>query len=294
MRWLSRLMPKTRKPAGILVEQRHVQSQDGKYPIRLKIYRRRDRHQSTPETAEPGLTPALVWIHGGGYIIGAPEQSEAYIYQLIQELAMVVVSVDYRLAPDAPFPAPLEDCYTALRWACDHARELGIDPNRIAIGGDSAGGGLAAALAQLACDRGEVRPGFQLLVYPMLDDRTVLQAEVKNREYMSWSPESNRLGWECYLGQAPGLEAAAPYSVPARRADCSGLPPAWIGVGTLDLFYEEDIAYAQKLKDCGVDCELVCVPGAFHGFDVFNHGLPVVQAFHQSQVAALKKYLCAD
>jgi acetyl esterase/lipase len=214
--------------------------------------------------------------------------------RLVCELGIVVVSVDYRLAPEQPFPTPLEDCYTALKWMHDQSAVVGIDPARIAVGGASAGGGLAACLSQLAVDRGEVSPVLQLLVYPMLDDRTVLRQEVPHRELLTWTPENNRYGWEAYLNQPAGLESAPAYAVAARRTDLKGLPPAWVGVGTLDLFYEEDKAYAERLIRDGVDCEWVEVPGAFHGFDTPGFDLPIVRAFWESQVRMLKKYLVGE
>ena len=162
------------------------------------------------------------------------------------------------------------------------------------MGGESAGGGLAASLAQLAHDRGEVQPVFQLLVYPMLDDRTVLREDINRAERLLWSPENNRLGWELYLSQPVSSAPLPPYAAAARRADLSGLPPAWIGVGTLDLFYEEDLAYAQRLKDSGVACETAVVPGAFHGFDQFGARFQVVRDFREAQVNALRKFLFGE
>ena len=211
--------------------------------------------------------------------------------QYVRELGSSVVSVDYRCAPKPPFPAGLEDSYSALKWVVSHSDQLGVDAKRIGIGGASAGGGLAAALVQLAYDRQEIKPVFQLLVYPMLDDRTVLRADIDDSNNFTWTQKSNRFGWESYLRQECGVEAVPAYSVPARRTDLSGLPPAWIGVGTLDVFHDEDVAYAQRLKACGIECDIDVVPGAFHGFDVFDPQVPIVQDFRKSQIAALRKYL---
>jgi acetyl esterase/lipase len=230
-------------------------------------------------------------MHGGGYVMGRPEQDDGSCAQYVHELGIKVVSVDYRCAPKHPFPAALDDCHSALKWVFTHSQELNIDPGRIAIGGNSAGGGLAAALAQLAHDQKEITPVFQLLVYPMLDDRTVLRTDVDDRNNVTWTHKSNRFGWESYLGQECGAEKAPAYSVPARRADLSGLPPAWIGVGDLDIFHDEVVAYAQRLRECGVACEWEVIPGAFHGFDVFDPKVPIVQGFRKSQIAALKKCL---
>jgi acetyl esterase/lipase len=189
--------------------------------------------------------------------------------------------VDYRLAPEHPYPAPLEDCYSALTWL---AGLPAVDPARVAIGGASAGGGLAAALALLARDRGEITPVLQLLAYPMLDDRS--GAVPKNLNYRLWSPKSNRFGWAAYLGTADPQVA-----VPARRDDLSGLAPAWIGVGTHDLFHDQDLAYAERLTAAGVPCDVEVVPGAFHGFDAVVPKAAVSRSFFASQCASLRTAL---
>lgn len=282
LRFLMRLQPARKLPDAVGVTQVYIPREDGQR-IRLRIY--------TP-TAKVSPAPAMVWMHGGGMIIGNPEMSDVFLSRAVVETGMVVVSVDYRLAPDVRFPIPLEDCYAALKWTAASAEPLGIDPNRIAVGGQSAGGGLAASLAQLAHDRGEVRPAFQLLVYPMLDDRSTLKTDIKHPELMTWTQANNRLGWESYLGQAVGAKDTPLHAVPARRDDLSGLPPAWIGVGTLDLFHEEDVAYGERLKAAGVECELVVLSGVYHGFDAFDDTqIPLVEMFQQSQIAALKRHV---
>lgn len=282
-RLLQKLPPMGKMPAGIQVENIGIAGQERRHPLRLRIYRPKKLLASTP---------GLLWIHGGGFIIGNPVMNDPFLFQVTLEAGIQVVSVDYRLAPEHPFPAPLDDCYTALRWVYDNAPALNIDPQRIAIGGESAGGGLAAALAQMVHDRSEVEPVFQMLVYPMLDDRTCLQPHPAHKVLMTWSPESNRFGWEAYLSQKCGSEDVPPYSVAARRENLSGLPPAWISTGTLDLFYEEDVAYANRLKESGVDCELLVIQGAFHGFDFLAPRTKLVEGFRKSQIAALKKHLC--
>jgi acetyl esterase/lipase len=210
--------------------------------------------------------------------------------EVATELGILVVSVDYRLAPEHPFPIPLEDTYTGLRWLLDHADELGVDRRRIAIGGPSAGGGLAACLAQLAFDRGEVPLVFQLLVYPMLDDRSVLRDDQAGTGDFMWDPESNRFGWTCYLGHPPWADAAPDYAAAARREHLFGLPSTWIGVGSLDLFHAEDVEYAARLRSAGVDVELVVVPGMYHGADTLPRVVdaPSMVAFNQSKLNALK------
>ncbi|MGA8048112.1 MAG: alpha/beta hydrolase [Dermatophilaceae bacterium] len=236
-------------------------------------------------------TGVLYWIHGGGYLFGTPEMSQPFAGRVATELGVLVAAVDYRLAPEHPFPVPLEDCYTGLRWLHDNAEQLGIDPERIVVGGDSAGGGLAATLTQLAHDRGEVPVRLQLLVYPMLDDRTCLRADHGDTGRLGWDPTSNRFGWTSYLGRAPVAGLAPEYAVAARRENLTGLPPAWIGVGGIDLFHDEDVAYAERLRAAGVDVELHVVPGMPHGADVALPDAPSMQAFTDAKVEALRRVL---
>ena len=273
-----------RKPEDIHIENILIPRQEDPKKVRLRIYRR--------ET-QVSLAPVMIWLHGGGYIIGKPEQDDSACIQYVHELGIVVVSVDYRCAPEHPFPSALEDSYTALKWVHAHGGSLGMDASRIAIGGASAGGGLAAALVQYAKNRDEIQPLFQLLVYPMLDDRTCMRQDLAGRAFLAWSPESNRFGWEAYLGIKCGAAVVPPYSVPARAEDLSGLPPAWIGVGTLDLFQDEAVAYGKRLTDSSVPCEIILVPGAFHGFDLAGLGAQVVHDFRQSQIEALRRNLLA-
>ena len=195
------------------------------------------------------------------------------------------------MAPKHPAPAAVEDAYAALKWLAAEAPRLGIDPTRIAIGGASAGGGLAATLALVAHDRGDVRPAFQLLVYPMLDDRTATRTDLETKNVRVWSPASNHYAWSAYLGHPPGQATANPYAAAARREDLRGLPPAWIGVGTLDLFHDEDVTYAKRLEASGVPCELHLVPGAFHGFDAVLRKAAVSKAFWSEQVRVLREAL---
>ncbi len=225
--------------------------------------------------------PALLWIHGGGYVLDNAQMDDQICDRFSTKLGITVASVEYRVAPEHPYPASLEDCYSALTWLTGLPA---VDRGRVAIGGASAGGGLAAALALLARDRGSsgqgVVPAFQLLVYPMLDDRSWMTAD--NPNYRLWSRRANRFGWTAYLGDADPQVA-----VPARRDDLSGLPPAWIGVGTNDLFHDEDLAYAERLKAAGVPCDVELVPGAFHGFDIWSSKSAVSQRFFDSQCEML-------
>lgn len=250
--------------------------------VAVYVYRPSGREQ-------PGA--ALLYMHGGGFMIGSARMYHATCARFARELGSVVVNVDYRLAPETPFPGPLEDCYAALRWMARNAETLGIDPNRIAVAGESSGGGLAAALAQLAHDRGEIELAFQLLVYPMLDDRTALTHDHEGRGEFLWTPGSNRLAWSAYLGHEPGVSPVSAYAAPARREDLSGLAPAWIGVGTLDLFYPEVKAYASRLTRAGVPCELVDVAGAYHGFDGMRPNASISRTFVKMQAEALRQGL---
>lgn len=229
-----------------------------------------------------GPTPALLWIHGGGYLFGTAAQDDGVCRQYVERLGITVAAVDYRLAPEHPYPIPVEDCYSVLTWL---ARLPGIDSDRIAIGGASAGGGLTAALAFLARDRAEVTPVLQILSYPMLDDRSV-DPSLDDTGFRLWNPASNRVGWQSYLGGADPAVA-----VPARRNDLAGLPPAWLGVGTLDLFHREDLAYAERLDAAGVPCEVHVVPGAFHGFDRIAAKSSIARAYFDSQATSLRKAL---
>lgn len=282
IRLLISLMPAPKAPEDISIKNINIAASDGNTNVRLRIY----------QPVNPSLpTPVLIWMHGGGQIIGKPELEDTICIQFVRELGVSIVSVDYRLAPKYPFPAGLEDCYSALIWAKDQAQSFGFDTSRIAVGGTSAGGGLAASLAQLAHDRKEVSLVFQLLTYPMLDDRTVLRTDIDDSNSPTWSHKANKFGWESYLGKNYGAQQLPKYAVPARRSDLSGLPKAWIGVGTLDIFFDEDTAYAQRLKDAGIACDLEIVQDAFHGFDAFDQNIPIVQEFRKSQLAALKKYL---
>jgi acetyl esterase/lipase len=219
--------------------------------------------------AKPGTSrPAILHTHGGGYVIGSAESSVKSLQQLCIKLDCVAVSVDYRLAPEITYTGSVEDNYAGLKWLYSNAATIGVDPSKIAVMGESAGGGHAALLAIAARDRGEVPICYQCLIYPMLDDRTGTSRKMPPHVgTLIWTPEQNRFGWESFLGIAPGRARAPKNAVPARVADLKGLPPAFIGVGTLDLFHDEDVDYAQRLNATGINAELIVVPGAFHGFD---------------------------
>jgi acetyl esterase/lipase len=228
---------------------------------------------------------ALVWIHGGGLVMGTPEAGDELCGRFAAELGIVVVSVDYRLAPEHPFPAGLDDCYAALSWVHARAEDLGVDTAKVVVGGDSAGGGLAACLAQLAHDRGGPDVCFQLLQYPMLDDRTALRTDV---DALTWTNTSNRYAWSAYLGHPVRTDEPRPYAAAARRDDLSGLPPAWIGVGTIDLFHDECVDYAARLEAAGVDCRVHIVPGMYHAAERVVPKAPSMVAMLDDMTAALR------
>jgi acetyl esterase/lipase len=230
----------------------------GDPPVRVRVYRPADR------AAEP--LPCLLWVHGGGHVIGEVFQDDPLMERLVRTVGLVAVSVDWRRAPEHPYPAELDDCYAALRWVHTEAERLGVDPDRIAVGGASSGGGTAAGLALLARDRGGPPIAFQLLVYPMLDDRTDGASHAWLNDTNLWHPRKNALAWAAYLD---GADPVPVYAAPARADDLRGLPPAFLAVGDLDLFAEEDTRYAARLVAAGVPTELHVYPGGVHGFDLF-------------------------
>lgn len=242
-----------------------------------------------PRGAE-AVTPAVLWIHGGGFIMGTAEQDHKMCLRVARELGVRVVNVSYRLAPEHPYPAGLNDCFHTLTWMRELGADVGIDPDRIAVAGESAGGGLAAALAQKAYDH-DVPVVFQLLVYPMIDDRTILRPTAPHRGSLVWTRNSNAFGWRSYLGRTPHMGDAPQYAAPARRENLAGLAPAWIGVGDLDLFYDEDVEYARRLQNAGVPCELQVVPGMYHGAEHLNRRSQSMQEFSQWKINALRRGL---
>jgi acetyl esterase/lipase len=209
--------------------------------------------------------PCVYWIHGGGYVAGSNLGDDLRFDRWCPTLGCVGVSVEYRLAPEHPYPAPLDDCYAGLAWVVAHADELGVDASRVGIGGNSAGGGLAAGLALLARDRGELAINFQLLIYPMIDDRQVTHSSGWTDPI--WPPSANTYGWTAYLGDRKGGPDVEPYAAATRATDLGGLPPTLIAVGAIDGFSDEDIDYAVRLRHAGVPVDLHVYAGAPHGFD---------------------------
>lgn len=239
------------------VEKRFIESTQGKMKILIL--------RPTVSTSSD-KTPGILWIHGGGYVTGMAEM----IYMsrakaLVKKYGAVVITPEYRLAGKSPFPAALEDCYAALLYFKNHSGELGFSDEKIMVGGESAGGGLTAALCMYAKDRGEVNIAFQMPLYPMLDDRDTESS--KDNHGISWNTRRNHAAWKMYLGKLAGGDPPA-YAVPARRTDYSGLPPAYTFVGDSEAFYCETLSYVQALEDAGVSAKVDVYHTGFHAFDM--------------------------
>ena len=242
----------------------------GDPPVPVRVHRANDA---------AGLLPAVVTIHGGGYVIGSYDMDSPLLDRWCPGLGVVGVSVEYRLAPETPYPGPLEDCYAALRWTYDNASSLGIDKDRIGLYGLSAGGGLVAALALLARDRAEVSLAFVLLDCPMLDDRQQTPSIEAEGLYV-WGRASNEFGWRSYLGDLYGSDDVPFYAAAARAPDLTGLPPSCVIVGAIDGFRDEDIDYAQRLNQAGVACELHVMAGLPHAYLLVPDAAAVQLAMH--------------
>jgi acetyl esterase/lipase len=268
---------------GVRTARRHLPDSSGSTSSTLEVLLHEPTTRKQPSAG-------LLWIHGGGMISGSAENVNAWASGFAADLEALVVVPEYRLAPEHPYPAAIDDCFHALQWMRENATELGIDPENIAIGGESAGAGLAAALAQRAHDAG-ITLRLQVLVSPMLDDRTIQRTEHDGTQALAWTPRSNRYGWTAYLGHGLGERENRPYAVPARRADLTGLAPAWIGIGTVDLFHDESVEYARRLKAAGVPCELVTVPGAHHAAEVLKPDHPLMRDFRDRRLAAMRRAL---
>ena len=230
---------------------------DGSPAVTLRVHR--------PKGAE-GPLPCLYTLHGGGYVLGSHEVEDQRLDAWVRKLGVVGVAVDYRLAPETPYPGALDDCHAGLRWLIAHAVEVGVDPGRIGLMGTSAGGGLAAALALRVRDHGEPPLAFQLLSYAMVDDRGVTGSS-RWQDVPVWSPASNNLGWRCYLGDLYGTARVPAEAAMARAGDLRGLPPTFISVGTADVVCDENIALAHTLLTCGVSTDLRVYAGGPHGMD---------------------------
>ena len=259
-------------------EDRTVPGPDGAPDLKVRIYR---------PVESAGQLPGIYFIHGGGMILGDIEGEDAAATKLCDEVGAVVVSVEYRLAPEHPHPAPVEDCYAGLTWTAKNAAELGIDADRLAIFGASAGGGLTLATALVARDRGGPQVRFLMPIYPMIDDRNETPSSHEITDIGIWDRAGNLEAWAWYLG---GKEADE-YAAPSRAEDVSGLPPTFIDVGTVDLFRDEDIAFAQRLMQAGVPTELHVYPGSYHASETFAPDAALSQRIWAGRVEALRRAL---
>jgi acetyl esterase/lipase len=247
-----------RRGGAVDVHERSIPGSDGTADLGLLICRPAGTNQPVP---------AIYHMHGGGMVAGDHRTGIGAAVDWVEELGLVLASVDYRLAPEHPHPTPVEDCYAGLVWTVDHAAALGIDPDRMVLAGTSAGGGLAAAVALMTRDRGGPSLIGQMLMCPMLDDRNETPSSHELDAEGVWDRHDNLAGWRALLGPAQGGPGVSPYAAPARAADLSGLPPAFIDVGSVETFRDEDVAYAIRIWQAGGAAELHVWPGGFHGFD---------------------------
>jgi len=276
------MRPTAPPPANVDVSEQRIAGPAGAPDVRVIITR--------PKASGTGQ-PGILHIHGGGYIMGTAEMNALTDAAYATQFGATVVSVDYRLAPETPHPGPVEDCYAALAWMHAQAAEFGVDRDRIAVTGESAGGGLAAATVLLARDRAQHAVAFQHLVFPMLDDRTAIQSDASPHlgEFV-WTRDANLFGWTALLGGAPGGQDVSPYAAPARMADLSRLPPTFLACGALDLFLEENLDYARRLIRAGVATEMHIYPGAPHGF-MMVEAARVSKAFTRDSMTAMRRGL---
>lgn len=244
------------RPASLSVSEKMLSRPDGP-PIRVVVYRPLDL---------AGPVPAVLHLHGGGYVAGLPEMADAGNCRMAQRLRCIVVSVDYPLAPEACYPSALDDAYAVLEWLEAGADGLSVDRSRLALCGESAGGGLAAGLALLARDRGGPALRHVSAIYPMIDDRTCARATPGWQGAFVWTPASNRFGWQSYLGQEPGGDGVPIYAAANRAEQLEGLASFFIAVGALDLFLSENLDFTHRLASSGISTELHVYPGAYHGF----------------------------
>ncbi len=240
-------------------KQEYIERDNGSL-LRICVYTPRERKDNVP---------GLLWIHGGGYAIGIPEVDYKFIEDFILASGCVVVAPDYTNSTDAPYPAALDDCYAALIWLKEHSAEYGVQSDQLFVGGDSAGGGLTAAVSLRARDRGDVSIAFQMPLYPMLDDRMITESSQGNDAPM-WDSESNENAWKLYLGDDYGTDRVSKYAAPSRETDYSGLPPTLTYVGTIEPFTDETVKYVEDLRNAGVEVSFRLYEGCFHAFDTFG------------------------
>lgn len=238
-------------------------------------------------------TPGILWIHGGGYVTGMARMIYmSRAIDLVKKYGAVVVTPEYRLSGEAPYPAALEDCYAALLYLKEHADELGVNSSQLMVGGESAGGGITAALCMYARDKGEVKIAYQMPLYPMIDDRDTDSS--RDNHAPVWNTRYNHYGWKKYLGEMWGKEEVPPYAAPARQTDYRGLPPAYTFVGDIEPFYCETLAFVENLKKAGVEAEVDVYPNCFHAFDMLlpfkKVSKKAIREFERHYLQACEKY----
>jgi acetyl esterase/lipase len=265
---------------GVASEDVNVPCGSPEDTVLVRIYR--------PSAASKPL-PALIWMHPGGFVVGSIELDDLMLREIARDVGCAVIAVEYRLAPEHPYPAPLDDCNAVLQWASANAKSLRLDPNKLAVGGASAGGGLAAGVALRARDRGGAQPCFQLLIYPAINDSNIDQVSNSVPENLFWSRENALIGWQSYLGGKQASEAVDVYAAASRATDLAGLPPAFVAVGSIDMFVHDCLDYSSRLIKAGVDTALCVYPGAFHAFDAFAPQSSVAQRFVMDRNAALRR-----
>ena len=265
-------------------EQYDATYPDNSFNVPLFVYRPID---------QTGQLPVIYWTHGGGLITGEVGQDEHMLKTFAKDFNCMIVAVEYRLAPEHPFPTPLEDIYLGLKWTFDNTDKLNIDPARVVIAGASAGGGLTAALAQLVRDRNEFSHplAFQLLMYPMLDDRNTEPLQKAEQDTYIWTKANNIFGWSAYIGDRPGTESTPKYASASRMENLEGLPPTMIQVGGIDLFSNECMDYARRLNMAGVSTELHIYPGGTHGFEGLAPDIHISRQFIADRDSALHEVL---
>jgi acetyl esterase/lipase len=266
------------------IEELMVPGGGGDPDVALLVMRPKRSDAATP-------LPGLYFIHGGGMIAGNNRSGIDWVLEWMAAIPMVAVSVDYRLAPEHPHPAPVEDCYSGLEWVGNHVVELGIDPHRLVIAGGSAGGGLAAATALVARDRGSPDVRGQMLVCPMIDDRAITPSSTELIGEGVWDSISNATGWSSLLGLAAGGPGVSPYAAPARATDLSGLPSAFIEAGSVETFRDESVDYASRIWQAGGQAEVHIWPGGCHGFDELIPDAPLSREARIARINWLRRIL---
>lgn len=252
---------------GINYEEKYITREDSS-ELRICVYSPKEKKENVP---------GLLWIHGGGYGLGTPEQDFSFIQSFVDASGCVIVAPDYTNSTTAPYPAAFNDCYAALLWLKENGESYGMRSDQIFVGGNSAGGGLCAAVTLKARDTGDVNIAFQMPLYPMIDDRMITESS-QNNDAPIWNTKSNEIAWELYLGENFGTDNVSKYASPARETNYAGLPPTLTYVGTVEPFTDETVEYVENLKSAGVPVHFKTFEGCFHGFDLLSYSTPAKEA----------------